>query len=667
MTARLGTMLPFNSLYSGKSLSYFDRAKLFIDWLHKTNQQCWQVLPLHPTSYKKQLDLFYSPYSSYGVGLNPQFLSKKESDAEVDIDRFLKEHDEWIYDYALFVALSRDQETDKWVQWNPRYRNAGSPETADFYKNHSGEINEIIREQAVLHHYYNDLLRYAELYNVQIWGDIPFYLELHTPLVWKYQSAFSVGVNGNMEYVAGSRGGEHFGKRQVWGFPLYKYDPPESLGVMQRLWDVRIRYAARLYRMARLDAAVRFFAYEKLHATNPHMDTREKTPFPHLFAHVVSYSRKLGMDVYIEDVSGLDMTRLHREAASLDVAGISVASMLLAKGKLRINPKDFDSGKYKKNHIFFSSTHDTEPLVSYLESLTQTQQDKLARVFGLKHKLRRVTHASASLVLAGEIREFLKNSCNTLIVPMQDWLLSRERINVPGVISSNNWNYKMPVDLENLQPITGKKRLVCFDLDGVIVFRRTTFGEHYLLEHGDKSEELGLFFRSVYPQCLIGKKNLKTELNKNLRAFGWEGTAGELMRQWFTVECERIDGTLLTFTQTLHDLGVKSIICSDQEKYRSVYLTGILGKWFSGKYFSWKLGYRKHHQAFWIGLLSRVHVLPQEIIFIDNEITNLNAAASAGITGICYAGDISAERLILKAVYSPETRVNGLSTANTLS
>lgn len=652
MTARLGTMLPFNSLYSGKSVSYFDRAKLFIDWLHKTNQQCWQVLPLHATSYKKKMDYFYSPYSSYGVGLNPQYLSKKEFTTEVDIEQFLKEHGEWIHEYAIFVVLSRDQKTDKWAQWNPGYRNAGSPEVADFRAKHNAEIREIIREQAVLHFYYKDLLKYAESRNVQIWGDIPFYLELHTPLVWKYHNAFSLDANGGMEYVAGSRGGKHFGKRQVWGFPLYKYDRPESLESIRMLWEVRIRYAAKLYCMARLDAAVRFFAYEKLHVADPQKDTRDKTPIPQLFNHVVSYSRSLGMDVYVEDVSCLDMTRLHREARSLDVAGISVASMLLAREKLQINRKDFDSGKYKKNHIFFSSTHDTQPLVPYLESLTQKQQEKLMRMFRLTGKMRHVTQDAAPLVLAGEVRGFLRDRCSTLIVPMQDWLLSRERINVPGVISRNNWNFTMPVKLENLRQSTLKKRLVCFDLDGVIVFRSTTFGEHYLMEHSDKSEEMELFFRKVYPKCLIGKMNLKTELKKNLRAFGWEGTADELMEQWFVIECERVDNAVLTATKTLHDLGVKSAICSDQEKYRSAYLTGIVGKNFIGKYFSWKLGYLKRDSGFWIRLVSQVRVRPEQIIFIDNDVANINAAVNAGITGIYYTGDIPAERLILNAIYS---------------
>lgn len=654
MIARLGTMIPFNSLYSESKSSYFDRAKVFIDWLHSTNQQCWQVLPLHPTSYKKKLKIFHSPYSSYGVGLNPQFLSAKEREMQVDTGRFVNEHEEWIHDYALFVALSRNQGTDRWGLWSPKYRNAGLPEVSSFYETHSAEIGAIIREQAVLHHLYNDLLEYAGYRNIQMWGDIPFYLELHTPLAWKYQNAFSIDTDGSMEYVAGSRGGKHFGNRQVWGFPLYRYDTPESLDAMKLLWDIRIRYAAKLYHRVRLDAAVRFFSYEKLHVTDPDKDTKSKTPNPQLFSHVVNYSRELGMDVYIEDISGLDMTLMHKHADALDVAGISVASMLLAKKKVQVSRRDFDSAKYKKNHIFFTSTHDTLPLLPYLESLTRKQQKKIERLFRLEKKMRRISRKSTSLVLAGEVREILIRRCSTLIVPMQDWLLSRERINVPGVISINNWNYKMGVPLEHLRQHTMKKPLVCFDLDGVIVFRSTTFGEYYIRKHKGSAGAMKIFFRDIYQKCLTGKMDLQTELKKNIAAFGWHGTPGGLMKQWFAIECESINKPLLATVRALRDLGVKSVICSDQEKYRSMHLSSLVGRNFNGEYFSWEVGYLKHKRKFWDTLLSRTKKMPEQILFVDDDMRNIRTAEKAGITCVLYAGGESLEYRMMKALYSPE-------------
>jgi 4-alpha-glucanotransferase len=39
---------------------------------------------------------------------------------------------------------------------------------------------------------------------------------------------------------------------------------------------------------------------------------------------------------------------------------------------------------------------------------------------------------------------------NIAIIAMQDWIGSTTRINVPGIISDTNWNYRMETPIEKL-------------------------------------------------------------------------------------------------------------------------------------------------------------------------------------------------------------------------
>lgn len=56
---KAGVLMPISSLPSKYGIGSFGKAAHeFIDFLNATGQQCWQVLPLNPTSYGD------SPYQS---------------------------------------------------------------------------------------------------------------------------------------------------------------------------------------------------------------------------------------------------------------------------------------------------------------------------------------------------------------------------------------------------------------------------------------------------------------------------------------------------------------------------------------------------------------------------------------------------------------------------
>ena len=80
MQKTIGTLVPISALFISK-LSQNDRGTfaigpLFLDWLKKTEQSAWQLLPLYQTQLEAGSTTKHvpSPYKSYGIGLDPKYL-----------------------------------------------------------------------------------------------------------------------------------------------------------------------------------------------------------------------------------------------------------------------------------------------------------------------------------------------------------------------------------------------------------------------------------------------------------------------------------------------------------------------------------------------------------------------------------------------------------------
>jgi 4-alpha-glucanotransferase len=156
-----GVLLSITSLPSKYGIGCFDKAAYdFVDWLEKSGQRYWQILPLGATSHGGAFDSPYQAYSAFAG--NPYFISlddlvkegvltQAECDcadfgtnaSKVDYDKldknrlpllhkayersnvgsdfgfktFFKENFWWLDDYALFMALREFFGGAGWTQW----------------------------------------------------------------------------------------------------------------------------------------------------------------------------------------------------------------------------------------------------------------------------------------------------------------------------------------------------------------------------------------------------------------------------------------------------------------------------------------------------------------------------------------------------------------------
>lgn len=452
----IGTLVPLTALFSTTQERHdygtFATGVIFLDWIKKTQQSAWQLLPLHETqlefgSTSKHVP---SPYKSYGIGLAPHYLShqfKQLHATEEEKKDFIEQNKEWLPDYALFCALRDRFGTDDWRTWEQKIRNRDEEAIASWTKQLRKEIAACIELQWQLAQSYDELRKKAKKLHISLIGDLPFYLSIQSPLVWANQDIFEISSDGKMRFVSGIPDTPlaHFG-RQVWGHPLYKWGNTEQQKKVVKFWKMRLRYVARLFDVIRFDHAKAFFEYGVIDSEQKESDVYKKGPGAEVFEELVFFSHKNGLLLFAED-AGEKLHDLRLSLKKIKIPGIKVFRFSLEEKKGKINKEYVELANYPENTVAYTTTHDTETLSAYLENLTPEQKQKLAIIS-------QVPYEGEDLEFVKKLRQaILSSPARTVIVPIQDWLLSTDRINIPGTelpVNDPNWQFRLKAPIEEL-------------------------------------------------------------------------------------------------------------------------------------------------------------------------------------------------------------------------
>jgi 4-alpha-glucanotransferase len=451
----VGTFAPINALFSQKQKKQdrgtFETGFEFLKWLKKTKQTAWQLLPLHETKLEAGSAYKHvpSPYQTYGIGLDPKLLpaSFKKRPNVLDKDEFIKKNN-WVLDYSLFCALRDHFKTDNWTLWDEKTKKRDKKTLTVWRGKLKDEIDYYIVQQWQLNFCYELLKSKAKQIGIKIVGDMPFYLPLESPLVWAAQNAFKIEKDFSLRYVSGVPfvPGVHFG-RQIWGQPLYDWESKANLGKILNLWKIRLKYLSNLYDLIRLDHARGFFEYGVMDTKNAQKDSFKDGPGSAVFAKLVAYARNLGLSIFAEDSGEARLVKLNKSLKKLSVPGIKVLYFGLSEETGAVDMDYADVASYPEDVVAYSTTHDTKTLIDYLQSLKPGQKIELGKIVKTKYD--------------GDDKKFVKNlinalldsRANTVIIPIQDWLLMPDRINIPGTerpLNDPNWQFSLKIPIEDL-------------------------------------------------------------------------------------------------------------------------------------------------------------------------------------------------------------------------
>lgn len=179
---------------------------------------------------------------------------------------------------------------------------------------------------------------------------------------------------------------------------------------------------------------------------------------------------------------------------------------------------------------------------------------------------------------------------------------------------------------------------IVYDCDGMLVHEER-FSRRLEAFHNIPMDRTLSFFKNEFQECLIGKADLRTELEKSKAEWGWAGSVDELLEFWVAPEHNRIDERFHSVLDEQRARGIRVYLATNNEKYRSDNLIQArgLGAWFDGTFTSSALGAKKPDPEFYASVMRTIALEPSQVLFWDDDQGHIDAARALGLQAELYS------------------------------
>lgn len=490
-----------SSLPSSYGIGTFGKeAYDFVDFLSESKVKIWQILPLNLTSfgdspyqspsnygfnyYFIDLDILRSKglleledYSDIDFGSNPKRVDyKKLFDERIkvlkkafsnftytdDFKSFLKNNVN-ARDFSFFMTMKELNNFASWSQWG------------GLTNSYSLELeNKIIAENKLTFEFYmwtqyeflNEyfaLKRYANSKDVLIMGDIPIYLAYDSVECYKYPYMFQMDEKHNPTNVAGCPPDCFSVDGQLWGNPLYNWEYFKKTNY--KWWNERILNALKLYDLLRIDHFRGFSAYYSI-------------PFKDKTARNGKWVKGPGFDLFEDKLDypiiAEDLGYIDDDFRDLMKKTNYPGMKIVTQGVLDLNKdNEWRPSNYTYNYFSYTSTHDSETTLQFLDNLTKEQYELCLKVVKEECEILNVPYEEnmSKKELTLKLVELnLASKSKVAMTPVQDLIpIGKEgRMNFPSTLSTDNWSFR--ITKEDL--IDNKERIITFLKEKVMKYKR---------------------------------------------------------------------------------------------------------------------------------------------------------------------------------------------------
>ena len=438
----------------------------FIDFLKKSGQAYWQILPVTPTGYGdspyqscstyagnhylidldmlvaegllKKRELTNIPWSEeptrvnfghlYNHRLDVLRLAYRRFQDTQALENFCHDNDGWIWDYALFMALKESHGGKPWYQWEEKLKFRDDAALTQCWHDLKEQIYFHCFLQYVFCSQWEALRAYAHEKGVQIIGDVPIYVPYDSADVWSNPELFELDEKLDPVAVAGCPPDGFNADGQLWGNPLYRWQVHKQQNFSW--WVQRMGAAGSRYDMVRLD---HFRGFESYWAV-PYGDTTARGG---------QWRKGPGMDFVRAMQENLphvkmiaeDLGFLTQEVKDLQrESGYPGMKVLLFAFDSR-EPSDYLPHTYTPHSVCYTGTHDNMTARQWFETAPR-QAVRYAREY--------MNIDPREGDVWGTIRTAMASVSQLCIIPIQDYLeLGGEaRMNFPGTQSGANWTWR---------------------------------------------------------------------------------------------------------------------------------------------------------------------------------------------------------------------------------
>jgi 4-alpha-glucanotransferase len=456
----------------------------FAEFLKKSAQRVWQVLPLTPTRVQNGNSPYSSPSAFAGNQLliSPvlmmrdgylsssdiedipgfpddrvdyrlvvrfkeklfkkafnRFVLKKNGD--YNYSRFCEENAFWLKDHALFEAIGARLGSNAWNRWPQPLRDRKRDALKEAERGLKDQIEEVMFAQYLFFKQWFALKNYCKSLEIQMMGDIPLYIHHASSDVWAHPEFFKLTKLKTPRFVSGVPPDYFSRNGQLWGNPIYNWERLKSDGYSW--WVKRIEHNLRLFDWLRLDHFRGFAGYWEVSANQ---ETARKGKW-------VKGPGEEFFNTLLDSFSCLPFVAEDLGHITPDVRELRDR---FGFPGMRILQFAFDHGpssdlhkphNYPENCVAYTGTHDNQTLMGWiLNENGESSEGEKQYSRAIENALRYVGHRGPvdREVRWEFVRALMVSRASLVILPMQDVLgLSGEgRMNRPSV-PEGNWEWRM--------------------------------------------------------------------------------------------------------------------------------------------------------------------------------------------------------------------------------
>jgi 4-alpha-glucanotransferase len=460
-------------------------AYAFADFLASAKQGVWQVLPLGPLGFgdspysstsafagnpllisldrlaergwieRSQLDALPAgaaavEYSAVFHRKLPllfeaarNFLRSAPPVARERYEKFRRENEWWLDDFALFDALRARYKLASWNQW-PREVCHREPAALDAARSEMADDLDVrCTVQFFFYEQWQALRTYCAERSIRVAGDIAIFVNFDSADVWTHPDLFRLNAELDPEVVAGVPPDFFSKDGQRWGHPLYRWDVMKERGY--KWWIDRLRWATHSFDYIRLDHFRGFCQFWEIPADEPTAINGRWVDGPKDDLFDAVREALGGLPFFAEDL-GYITADVHALRDRLQIPGMAVLQFGFGNAGAHVHlPHTFLPEK-----VVYTGTHDNDTLCGWWASAATENERSFAQAY--------VGRADDGVHWA-MIRAAANSVASLCIVPLQDvlGLGSAARMNVPS-LEDGNWRWRFDAGL--LRPEIAKKLAV---------------------------------------------------------------------------------------------------------------------------------------------------------------------------------------------------------------
>ncbi len=357
-----------------------------------------------------------------------------------DLAEFRESHADWLPDYLLFRALKEATPQTSWRAWD------------EPLKSRAPEALAAARERTAVDRAYFEYVQWqayrqlaaartqARLHGALLVGDLPFMVDLESADAWARQNEF------RFDATIGAPPDAYSADGQDWGLPAYRWDVVAPRGYeWLRLRGAR---AAEAFDRVRVDHVVGFY--------RTYVRPRGPGAAPPSFSPLTE-KEQLVQGEAIMAALGSGGAGLIAEDLGMVPPFVRASLTLLGVPGFRVLRWEKDGDlfrdpvKWPALSVAATGTHDTDTAAVWWEQLGDGEREALLSLKAFRGLPRRDAGRFSPEVHRALLEALYGSGSDLLLMPVQDLFGERERINLPGTVLPENWTYRMPYSIADLE------------------------------------------------------------------------------------------------------------------------------------------------------------------------------------------------------------------------